>query len=71
MQYTASMTSRKRKDKLGIPPKKNMKVNIPGNTPHKKNESTTKWGPQTIAKSVYNSNVTMVYCTYSYTYWGL
>ena len=36
MQYTSSMTSRKRKDKLGIPPKKNMKVNIPGNTPQKK-----------------------------------
>ena len=30
----------------------------------------TKWGPQTIAKLLYNSNVTMVYGTYNYSYWG-
>ena len=29
-----------------------------------------KWGPQTIAKLLYNSNVTMVYGTYNYSYWG-
>ena len=27
-----------------------------------------KWGPQTIAKLVYNSKVTMVYGTYNYTF---
>ena len=30
----------------------------------------TKWGPQTIAKLVNNSNFTMVYGTYNYSYWG-
>ena len=29
-------------------------------------KKTTKWGPQTIAKLVYNSNFSMVYGTYTY-----
>ena len=34
-------------------------------------EIGTKWGPQTIAKLVYNSNVTMVYGTYNYSIHGV
>ena len=34
------------------------------------NESTQCEAPK-IAKLVYNSNVTMVYGTYNYSYWGL
>ena len=36
-----------------------------------RNIIATKWGPQTIAKLVYNSNVTMVYGTYNYSIHGV
>ena len=31
----------------------------------------TVWGPQTIAKLVQITPITMVYGTYNYSYWGL
>ena len=34
-------------------------------------KSPTKWGPQTIAKLVYNSNFTMVYGIYNYSFHGV
>jgi len=37
----------------------------------KLSEANAKWGPQTIAKLVYNSNVTMVYGTYNYSIHGV
>ena len=30
----------------------------------------TVWGPQDSVQLIYNSNVTMVYGTYNYSYWG-
>ena len=32
---------------------------------------STKWGPQTIAKLVNITPITMVYGSYNYSYWGL
>ena len=39
------------------------KLNSPASKSYPLVKTPTKWGPQTIAKLVYNSNVTMVYGT--------